>query len=77
MAQHLAPGEVMYGIDSVQNGILLDSTLHAFWDSWVMSINPVSPLSPILYRRVTPVTPLLPLLSLLPFLPLLICPLLR
>jgi hypothetical protein len=54
MAQHLAPEEVMYGIDSVHNGILLDSTLHAFWDSWVMSIDPVSPLSPIIYRgRVT------------------------
>lgn len=28
-------------IDSLQNGILLNNTLHAFWDHWVMSINPV------------------------------------
>jgi hypothetical protein len=39
--QHLAPDEQQYGIDSVQNGILLASTLHRYWDSWWMSLNPV------------------------------------
>jgi len=30
-------------IDSVQNGVLLNSLLHDYWDSWLVSINPVSP----------------------------------
>ena len=42
MAMHLAPDEQSYGIDSVQNGILLMSTLHRYWDGWAMSINPVA-----------------------------------
>jgi HNH endonuclease len=32
-------------MDSVQNGLLLSSALHAYWDAWCMSINPVSILS--------------------------------
>jgi len=45
MAQYLAqkgydddPGRV----DDVQNGLLMTSTLHNFWDSSVMSINTVN-----------------------------------
>ena len=29
------------GINSVQNGILLNSTFHDYWDHWAISINPV------------------------------------
>jgi hypothetical protein len=48
MARHLAPTNYDDGpgrIDSVQNGLLLTSTLHSFWDTWVMSINPVAILN--------------------------------
>lgn len=48
MAMHLVPDEQRYGIDSVQNGILLMSTLHRYWDGWAMSINPVRHFCPVL-----------------------------
>ena len=35
------PNQGYNRIDSVQNGILLNNTLHAYWDCWAMSINPV------------------------------------
>lgn len=51
MAQHLTPQQQPRGIDSVQNGLLLTSGLHALWDTWAMSINPVnSHLSSLLTR---------------------------
>ena len=49
MYQHLAPqnrtvNEGPGRIDSVQNGVLLNSLLHRLWDSWLLSINPVLPV---------------------------------
>ena len=44
MWQHLTDAHHNQGpsrIDSVQNGLLLTATLHVYWDSWMMSINPV------------------------------------
>ena len=42
MIQQLTPAEQAYDIDSVQNGILLQATLHRWWDTWALTINPVS-----------------------------------
>ena len=46
MWQYLTESHANQGanrIDSLRNGILLNNTLHAFGDNWVMSINPVPP----------------------------------
>jgi HNH endonuclease len=41
MAMNITSDEPQYGIDSVQNGVLLTLMLHRYWDAWAMSINPV------------------------------------
>jgi len=47
MIQYLEEEEQPYGIDSVQNGLLLHASFHRLWDAWAISINPVSLLMQI------------------------------
>ena len=37
------PNQGQNGLDSVQNGILLSTALHPFWDCHAFSIHPVYP----------------------------------
>ena len=45
MQQYLMDTEKSHGIDSVQNGILLNVSLHYQWDNWGLSMYRIGQVS--------------------------------